>query len=57
MNNYNFLAKFMDLKLRTGNKECSEEELDAVMDKVIVLFRFIQGFVFIFWKIILIIFF
>lgn len=37
------LAKFMDMKLRTGNKECSEEELDAVMDRVIVLFRFIQG--------------
>lgn len=34
----------MDSKLRTGNKECSEEELDAVMDKVILLFRFIQGF-------------
>lgn len=37
------IAKFMDSKLRTGNKECSEEELDAVMDKVILLFRFIQG--------------
>uniref|UniRef100_A0A915CQ81 Cullin N-terminal domain-containing protein n=1 Tax=Ditylenchus dipsaci TaxID=166011 RepID=A0A915CQ81_9BILA len=27
------IAKFMDSKLRTGNKECSEEELDTVMDK------------------------
>ncbi|KAL7070006.1 hypothetical protein ACQ4LE_010780 [Meloidogyne hapla] len=36
-------AKFMDLKLRTGNKECTEEELDSVMDKVIVIFRFVQG--------------
>ena len=33
----------MDLKLRTGNKECTEEELDSVMDKVIVIFRFVQG--------------
>nr|CAD2175465.1 unnamed protein product [Meloidogyne enterolobii] len=36
-------AKFMDLKLRTGNKECTEDELDSVMDKVIVIFRFVQG--------------
>ncbi|KAI1724436.1 cullin family domain-containing protein [Ditylenchus destructor] len=36
-------AKFMDSKLRTGNKECSDEELDCVMDKVIVLFRFVHG--------------
>ncbi|KAF7633371.1 CULLIN_2 domain-containing protein [Meloidogyne graminicola] len=36
-------AKFMDLKLRTGNKECTEEELDSVMDRVIVIFRFVQG--------------
>uniref|UniRef100_A0A183CMK0 Cullin domain-containing protein n=1 Tax=Globodera pallida TaxID=36090 RepID=A0A183CMK0_GLOPA len=27
------IAKFMDSKLRTGNKECSEEELDSVMDR------------------------
>lgn len=33
----------MDLKLRTGNKECTEEELDSVMDRVIVIFRFVQG--------------
>ncbi|KAI1716326.1 cullin family domain-containing protein [Ditylenchus destructor] len=37
------IAKFMDSKLRTGNKECSDEELDCVMDKVIVLFRFVHG--------------
>lgn len=37
------IAKFMDVKLRAGNKECSDEELDNLMDKVIVLFRFIQG--------------
>jgi cullin 4 len=33
----------MDSKLRAGNKECSDEELENLMDKVIVLFRFIQG--------------
>lgn len=36
-------AKYMDTKLRSGNKEATEEELDVLMDKVIVLFRFIQG--------------
>lgn len=33
----------MDAKLRTGNKESSDEELDKLMDRVITLFRFIQG--------------
>ncbi|CAD5233250.1 unnamed protein product [Bursaphelenchus xylophilus] len=37
------VAKYMDSKLRLGNKECSEDELDHIMDKVILLFRFIQG--------------
>ncbi|CAD5231091.1 unnamed protein product [Bursaphelenchus okinawaensis] len=37
------IAKYMDSKLRLGNKECSEDELDHIMDDVIVLFRFIQG--------------
>lgn len=37
------LAKYMDGKLRSGNKETSDEELDKLMDRVITLFRFIQG--------------
>ncbi|KAI6221399.1 CULLIN-2 domain-containing protein [Aphelenchoides fujianensis] len=37
------IAKFMDSKLRLGNKECSEDELDVIMDNVIVLFRFVDG--------------
>ncbi|KAK0407022.1 hypothetical protein QR680_018953 [Steinernema hermaphroditum] len=37
------IAKFMDLRLRSGNKACTDEELDGVMDKAIVLFRFIEG--------------
>lgn len=40
---YLFLAKFMDSKLRSGNKESTEEELETLMDEVIVIFRFIQG--------------
>ncbi len=36
-------AKYMDGKLRAGNKEATEEELERLMDKVIVLFRFIHG--------------
>ncbi|KAJ6829718.1 cullin-4 [Iris pallida] len=37
------IAKFVDEKLRAGNKGTSEEELDGTLDKVLVLFRFIQG--------------
>nr|BAB08502.1 cullin [Arabidopsis thaliana] len=37
------IAKFLDEKLRAGNKGTSEEELESVLEKVLVLFRFIQG--------------
>ncbi|KPM02565.1 cullin 4A-like protein [Sarcoptes scabiei] len=37
------IAKFVDAKLRTGNKECGDEELEKILDKVMVLFRFIHG--------------
>ncbi|KAK1305136.1 Cullin-4 [Acorus calamus] len=37
------IAKFLDEKLRAGNKGISEEELEGILDKVLVLFRFIQG--------------
>ncbi|CAI4228659.1 unnamed protein product [Auanema sp. JU1783] len=37
------VAKFMDAKMRSANKEASDEELDQLMDKAITLFRFIQG--------------
>lgn len=36
----------MDSKLRLGNKECTEEELDVIMDRVIALFRFVDGKIF-----------
>ncbi|MBA0723853.1 hypothetical protein Golax_004397 [Gossypium laxum] len=36
------IAKFLDEKLRAGNKGTSEEELEGTLDKVLVLFRFIQ---------------
>lgn len=36
------IAKFLDEKLRAGNKGTSEEELEGMLDKVLVLFRFIQ---------------
>ncbi|KAJ0810751.1 putative cullin [Helianthus annuus] len=36
------IAKFLDKKLRAGNKGTSEEELEGTLDKVLVLFRFIQ---------------
>lgn len=36
-------AKFIDNKLRSGNKEATEEELDKILDKIMVLFRFIHG--------------
>ncbi|CAI0545033.1 unnamed protein product [Linum tenue] len=37
------IAKFLDEKLRAGNKGTSEDELEGTLDKVLVLFRFIQG--------------
>jgi hypothetical protein len=36
------IAKFLDEKLRPGNKGTSEEELEGILDKVLVLFRYIQ---------------
>lgn len=33
----------MDLQLRSGNKGVSEEELDQLLDKIMVLFRYIHG--------------
>ena len=45
-NNYlifNLKAKYIDNKLRSGNKEATEEELDKILDKIMVLFRFIHG--------------
>uniref|UniRef100_A0A0K0DCS7 CULLIN_2 domain-containing protein n=1 Tax=Angiostrongylus cantonensis TaxID=6313 RepID=A0A0K0DCS7_ANGCA len=36
-------AKYMDARLRSANKEASDEQLDQLMNKVITLFRFIQG--------------
>ncbi|GJQ68033.1 hypothetical protein Trydic_g10668 [Trypoxylus dichotomus] len=37
------IAKFVDSKLRAGNKEATEEELEKLLDKIMVLFRFIHG--------------
>jgi len=37
------IAKFVDSKLRVGNKEITEEELERLLDKIMVLFRFIHG--------------
>ncbi|XP_043219295.1 cullin-4B-like [Amphibalanus amphitrite] len=37
------IAKYIDTKLRSGNKEATEEELERLMDKIMVLFRFIHG--------------
>ena len=33
------IAKFVDSKLRAGNKEASEEELEKLLDKIMVIFR------------------
>ena len=37
------VAKYIDNKLRSGNKEATEEELDKILDKIMVLLRFIHG--------------
>jgi len=31
-------AKYVDLQLRSGNKEWTDEELEKLMDRVMVLF-------------------
>ncbi len=33
------IAKFVDSKLRAGNKEASEEEMERILDKIMVIFR------------------
>jgi hypothetical protein len=33
------IAKFVDSKLKAGNKEASEEELERLLDKIMVIFR------------------
>ncbi|KDO33656.1 hypothetical protein SPRG_01614 [Saprolegnia parasitica CBS 223.65] len=37
------IAKFVDAKLKTGNKDGSERDIEALLDRVMVLFRYIQG--------------
>jgi cullin-4 len=37
------LANAVDGRLRSGNKEASEEELEKILDKLLILFRFIHG--------------
>ena len=37
------VARFIDAKLRSGNKGTSEEELEDVLDKTMTLFRYIDG--------------
>ncbi|KAK6195670.1 hypothetical protein SNE40_001052 [Patella caerulea] len=37
------IAKYVDSKLKAGNKEATEEELEHLLDKIMVLFRFIHG--------------
>lgn len=38
-----FVAKYVDMKLRSGNKGTTDEELEKTLDKIMVLFRFIHG--------------
>ena len=37
------MARFLDSKLRAGNKGSSEGELEEVLDKAMTLFRYIDG--------------
>ncbi|KAG0046419.1 Cullin-4B, partial [Gryganskiella cystojenkinii] len=37
------VAKYLDTRLRSGNKEQSVEELEMTLDRVLILFRYIQG--------------
>ena len=40
---FKFPAKYVDTQLRSGNKEWTDEELDRLLDRVMVLFRYIHG--------------
>ncbi|XP_064133616.1 cullin-4B isoform X6 [Loxodonta africana] len=35
------IAKYVDSKLRAGNKEATDEELEKMLDKIMIIFRFI----------------
>ncbi len=37
------VAKYVDSKLRAGNKEATDEELEKMLDKIMIIFRFIYG--------------
>jgi len=37
------IAKFIDAKLKSGNKASSAEEVEVILDRVMVIFRHIQG--------------
>lgn len=37
------IAKYVDIKLRAGNKELSEDDLEKTLDRIMVVFRFIHG--------------
>ena len=43
MNALLFTAKHVDSKLRAGNKEATDEELEKMLDKIMIIFRFIYG--------------
>ncbi|KAH0517543.1 Cullin-4B [Microtus ochrogaster] len=40
---FSILAKYVDSKLRAGNKEATDEELEKMLDKIMIIFRFIYG--------------
>jgi cullin 4 len=46
---YYLLAKYVDSKLRSGNKSMNDDELDSVLDNVLILFRYIQGMIVYLW--------
>lgn len=37
------IAKYIDSKLRSGNKEATDDELEKTLDDILVLFRFVHG--------------
>uniref|UniRef100_A0A8C5QFD1 Cullin family profile domain-containing protein n=1 Tax=Leptobrachium leishanense TaxID=445787 RepID=A0A8C5QFD1_9ANUR len=37
------IAKYVDSKLRSGNKEATDEELERCLDKIMIIFSFIHG--------------
>jgi cullin-4 len=43
MKTHHFIASYINMIMRSGNKTASDAELEAILDDILMLFRFIEG--------------